>query len=81
MDKGIRGSGQGFDAASAGRLGSHGFIATHNPPVSRMRSIALQVRICGAQQGIGRCITLGCRDLNRRLNLHEASLGPCVMQV
>ena len=44
MDKGIKGSGQGFDAASTGRLGSHGFIAAHNPPQARLRDVALQVR-------------------------------------
>ncbi|WIA29116.1 hypothetical protein OEZ86_011627 [Tetradesmus obliquus] len=36
MDKGITGTAQGFDAASAGRLGAHGFIPTHNPPEHKM---------------------------------------------
>ncbi|KAF6266695.1 WLM domain-containing protein [Scenedesmus sp. NREL 46B-D3] len=36
MDKGISGTGQGFDAPSVGRLGSHGFIPTHNPPEHKM---------------------------------------------
>ena len=43
MDKGIKGSGQGFDAASAGRLGSHSFIAQHNPSEGRLRDAMLQV--------------------------------------
>jgi hypothetical protein len=36
MDRGISGSGQGFDAPSAGRLGSHAFIPMHNPPEHKM---------------------------------------------
>jgi hypothetical protein len=36
MDKGISGTGQGFDRPSAGRLGAHGFIPTHNPPEHKM---------------------------------------------
>ena len=57
MDKGIKGSGQGFDAASAGRLGSHGFIALHNSPEGRLRAVALQVKILSPSrrcaQGLG----------------------------
>lgn len=49
MDKGIKGSGQGFDAGSTGRLGSHGFIAAHNPPEALLRSVALQVLISALQ--------------------------------
>ena len=46
MDKGIKGSGQGFDAASKGRLGSHSFIPQHNPPQGRLRDVMLQVWVC-----------------------------------
>lgn len=42
--RGVSGSGAGFDAASAGRLGSHAFIPTHNPPAHRLRQVALKVR-------------------------------------
>ena len=45
MDKGIRGSGQGFDAASVGRLGSHSYIPQHNPSAGRLRDVMLQVRL------------------------------------
>jgi hypothetical protein len=44
MDKGIGGSGQGFDAASVGRLGSYSFIPQHNPPSHKKRDAILQVR-------------------------------------
>lgn len=44
MDRGISGSGQGFDAPSAGRLGSHAFIPTHNPPEHRMADAIRKVR-------------------------------------
>ena len=45
MAKGISGSGQGFDAASRGRLGSHSFIPTHNPPESRLKDVMLKVGV------------------------------------
>jgi hypothetical protein len=35
MDRGISGTCQGFDAPSAGRLGSHSHLPTHNPPEHR----------------------------------------------
>lgn len=44
MDKGITGSGAGFDAPSAGRLGSHAFIPIHNPPEHRMAEAVRKVR-------------------------------------
>lgn len=44
MDKGITGTAQGFDAASAGRLGAHGFIPTHNPPEHKMADAIRKVR-------------------------------------
>ena len=44
MDRGIKGSGQGFDAKSAGRLGAHGFIPTHNVPEHKRRDAMLKVR-------------------------------------
>ena len=43
MAKGISGSGQGFDAASRGRLGSHSFIPTHNPPETQLKNVMLKV--------------------------------------
>ena len=45
MDRGIKGSGQGFDAKSAGRLGAHGFIPTHNVPEHQRRAAMLKVRV------------------------------------
>lgn len=45
MAKGISGSGQGFDAASKGRLGSHSFIPTHNPPETQLKNVMLKVHI------------------------------------
>ena len=44
MDRGISGSGAGFEGPSAGRLGSHGFVPVHNPPERRAREVALRVR-------------------------------------
>ncbi len=41
MAKGIMGSGEGFDAPSAGRLGGRGFGA-HNPSLTDLRSRMLQ---------------------------------------
>lgn len=43
MDRGISGSGQGFDAPSAGRLGSHAFIPIHNPPSHKMADFIRKV--------------------------------------
>ena len=51
MDKGIKGSGQGFDAASAGRLGSHSFIVQHNPSEGRLRDVMLQVGYSARSHG------------------------------
>ncbi len=45
MDRGIKGSGQGFDAKSVGRLGAHGFIPTHNVPEHKRRDAMLKVRM------------------------------------
>ncbi len=42
--QGIRGTGQGFDAASVGRLGTFSFIPQHNPPEHKKRDVALKVR-------------------------------------
>lgn len=50
MDKGITGSGQGFDAPSAGRLGRHAFIPLHNPPTHKM---ADAIRKVGTLAGRG----------------------------
>lgn len=43
MDRGIKGSGQGFDAKSMGRIGAHGFIPTHNVPEHQRRDAMLKV--------------------------------------
>ena len=43
MDKGISGTGSGFNGSSAGRLGSHGFIPTHNPPAHKLKDAVLKV--------------------------------------
>ena len=45
MDRGISGSGSGFDGPSSGRLGSHAFIPQHNPDPRRLREVALKVMI------------------------------------
>lgn len=50
MDRGISGSGQGFDAPSAGRLGSHAFIPIHNPPEHKMADAIRKVRCCQQSQ-------------------------------
>lgn len=52
LARGISGTGQGFDAPSVGRLGSHGFIPQHNPEPGRMRDAVL--RVGGAAHG-GSC--------------------------
>ena len=44
MAKGVGGTGIGFDAPSMGRLGSHGWIPTHNPPEGHLRDHARKVR-------------------------------------
>ena len=44
QDKGIEGSGAGFDARSAGRLGGRGPVPTHNPEPRRLREVAVKVR-------------------------------------
>jgi hypothetical protein len=43
MANGISGTGQGFDAPSAGRLGGFSFIPHHNPPESSLRAAAAKV--------------------------------------
>ncbi|KIY97197.1 DNA damage response protein WSS1 [Monoraphidium neglectum] len=43
MAKGVSGTGQGFDAASVGRLGQYSFIPTHNPPEYKKRDAVLKV--------------------------------------
>jgi hypothetical protein len=53
MDRGISGSGQGFDAPSAGRLGSHAFIPMHNPPEHKM---ADAIRKVGTQSFSPPCL-------------------------
>jgi hypothetical protein len=41
--QGVSGTGQGFDAASVGRLGQYSFIPTHNPPEYKKRDAVLKV--------------------------------------
>ena len=55
--QGIVGTGQGFDAASVGRLGQFSFIPQHNPPEHRKRDVALQVggRLAGGQGKAWEC--------------------------
>ena len=43
MDRGVSGSGTGFDGPSAGRLGSHAFIPSHNPTAAAARDVMLKV--------------------------------------
>ena len=78
MDRGIKGSGQGFDAKCVGRLGAHGFIPTHNVPEHQRRDAMLKVCStlrslpCGFR--LPRCTTLCCgrrmTALIRRVSLY-----------
>lgn len=43
MDKGISGSGVGFDAPSVGRLGGRGPVPVHNPDPRKLRDVAVKV--------------------------------------
>eukprot|EP00878_Enallax_costatus_P043316 GHUV01051234.1.p1 GENE.GHUV01051234.1~~GHUV01051234.1.p1 ORF type:complete len:153 (-),score=31.36 GHUV01051234.1:82-540(-) len=45
MDRGVTGTGQGFDAASVGRLGSYSYIPTHNPPQHKIADAVRKVRM------------------------------------
>ena len=49
MAKGIMGTGEGFDAPSAGRLGGSGFGA-HNVNLTELRGKMVQVRPCSVLQ-------------------------------
>lgn len=44
MDRGFTGTGQGFDAPAAGRLGAFSFIPMHNPPEHKMADVIRKVR-------------------------------------
>jgi hypothetical protein len=46
QDKGIEGSGAGFDARPAGRLGGRGPVLIHNPDPRRLREVAVKVTPC-----------------------------------
>lgn len=46
MEKGITGSGAGFDAPSMGRLGGRGPVPSHNPPAHQLKNAALKVSLC-----------------------------------
>jgi hypothetical protein len=46
QDKGIEGSGTGFDARPAGRLGGRGPVPIHNPDPRRLREVAVKVPAC-----------------------------------
>lgn len=45
LDRGVTGTGQGFDAPSAGRLGAYSFIPTHNPPQDKMADAIRKVGV------------------------------------
>lgn len=44
MDRGVSGTGAGFDAKSMGRLGGRGPVPIHNPDPRKLREVAVQVR-------------------------------------
>lgn len=48
MDRGVRGSGVGFDANSMGRLGGRGPVAVHNPDPRKLRDVAVKVMLGAA---------------------------------
>lgn len=82
MAAGVGGTGVGFDGPSCGRLGSHGWIATHNPEPHRLRDVALQVG-CGqlvlhaheGKHGQACWLGLGLRHLEPQLHNLVCSLG------
>ena len=49
MAKGIGGTGEGFDAASKGRLGARGF-GGHNISQTALRDAMVKVRLCSPLQ-------------------------------
>lgn len=67
-DRGISGSGTGFDGPSAGRLGAHSaFVPTHNPKGNHpgaVRSVLLQVCTDGNKTGFG-WFSVGRLDAHR----------------
>jgi hypothetical protein len=72
MDRGVSGSGQGFDAPSAGRLGSHAFIPIHNPPSHKMADAIRKVWLL--QRGFG--AVLACQGhLQLCCNCPQGVLG------
>jgi hypothetical protein len=81
MAKGISGTGQGFDAASVGRLGSYSFIPQHNPADHKMKDYVRKVGhltwcICGPCKP--RCMLsssshASCRFLTALLHVAQAA--------
>lgn len=57
MARGVSGTGTGFDGPSMGRLGSHAFVPTHNPPLSSLKSIQLK---CVPRPDASSCIVHTC---------------------
>ena len=50
IERGITGSGAGFDASSMGRLGGRGPVPIHNPPAHQLKTAALKVSQSRASQ-------------------------------
>jgi hypothetical protein len=79
-DKGITGTGEGFDAPSAGRLGAHGFIPTHNPPEHKKADAIRKVGVMmagglgGSSNQAVECVCYNrqcqCSSCSSRLGLH-----------
>lgn len=83
MDRGITGSGQGFDAPSAGRLGSHAFIPLHNPPEHKMGDVMRKVccaAVCLWCTGRGVDV-LGVDVLGSVTKLGVTPIMPCLRSV
>ncbi|KAK9861861.1 hypothetical protein WJX84_005300 [Apatococcus fuscideae] len=75
MAKGISGTGQGFDAASKGRLGSHAFIPTHNPPETQLKNVMLKAAEARAKQQA--VMSAGPRRLGGSMRLPQ-NLSPAM---
>ena len=72
MEKGITGSGSGFDAPSMGRLGGHGPVPIHNPPAHQLKNAALKV--CQP------CTTAPCTSLAAHRNRTHLAVLAGVMK-
>lgn len=75
MDKGITGTGEGFDAPSKGRLGAGGF-GGHNPSPAQLRSKMVQVKglqlLSRRKEEHTHLPNLNCNDLHAHLQAAEA---------